>query len=178
MCTYGNSLHQPEYKLLKDTFGKGYDKSDILEVISKNLFVSSQENYINLRQFLPHMIHQTYYLIQKILIQRKKLFIFDDVMMNKNQDITRNFYSRGRHNYCSCICIAQNYHKLPRQTIKTNCNSLILFEIPIKDLKHIYDDIVSNDMCWDELNNFCKGVFRIPYSFIAITKDVDVLNGK
>ena len=59
-----------------------------------------------------------------------------------------------------------------------NCNSLILFEIPIKDLKHIYDDIVSNDMCWDVFNNFCKGVFRIPYSFIAISKDVDMLNGE
>ena len=33
MCIYGNSLHQPEYKLLKDTFGKGYDKSDILEFL-------------------------------------------------------------------------------------------------------------------------------------------------
>ena len=59
-----------------------------------------------------------------------------------------------------------------------NCNSLILFEISKKYLKHIYDDIVSNDMCWREFNNFCKEVYRIPYSFIAINKDVDVLNGK
>ena len=75
---YGNSLHQPEYKLLKEAFCKGYDKTDILnflqiiEGISKKLFVSSQENRINLRKFPPHMIHQTYYLIQKISIQRKK----------------------------------------------------------------------------------------------------------
>ena len=33
-------------------------------------------------------------------------------------------------------------------------------------------------MCWREFNNFCKEVYRIPYSFIAINKDVDVLNGK
>ena len=38
--------------------------------------------------------------------------------------------------------------------------------------------IVSNDMCWDEFNNFCKGVFRNPYSFIAINKNVDMLNDK
>ena len=95
-------------------------------------------------------------------------------MTNKNKDIIEKFCTRGRHNNCSCIYISQNYHKLPRQTIRTNCNSLILFEIPIKELKHIYDDIVSNDMCWDEFNHFCKGVFRIPYSFIAINKDVDI----
>ena len=29
LCIYGNSLHQPEYKLLKEAFGKSYDKSDI-----------------------------------------------------------------------------------------------------------------------------------------------------
>ena len=84
-------------------------------------------------------------------------------MTNKNQDSIGNFCTRGRHNNCSCFYISQNYHKLPRQTLRTNCNSLILFEIPKKDLKHIYDDIVSNDMCRDEFNNFCKGVCRIPY---------------
>ena len=70
-------------------------------------------------------------------------------MTNKNQDITGNFYTRGRHSNYSCMHISQNYHKLPRQRIRTNCNSLILFEIPKNYLKHIYDDIVSNDMCWD-----------------------------
>ena len=96
-------------------------------------------------------------------------------MINKNQDIIGNLYTRGKHNNRWCIYISQNYHKLPRQTIRTNCNSFILFEIPKKDSKHIYDDIVSNDMRWDEFNNFCKGEFRIPCSFIAINKDVDVV---
>ena len=70
-------------------------------------------------------------------IYSKKIFkiIFDDVMTNKNQDIIGTFYSRGRHNNCSCIYISQNYHKLSRQTIRTNCNSLILFEIPKKRIE-------------------------------------------
>ena len=77
LCIYGNSLHQPEYKLLKEAFLTKAMINQILKIsceivkgILKNLFVSSQKNRINLRQFLPHMIHQTYYLIQKILILR------------------------------------------------------------------------------------------------------------
>ena len=36
LCIYGNSLHQPEYKLLKDAFGKGYEKSDILNFLQNS----------------------------------------------------------------------------------------------------------------------------------------------
>ena len=61
--------------------------------------------------------------------KRKSLFIFDDIMTEKNQDPASNFYTRGRHNNCSCIYISQNYHKLPRQTIRTNSNFLILFRV-------------------------------------------------
>ena len=67
-------------------------------------------------------------------------------MTEKNQDAAANFYTRGRHNNSSCIYISQKYHKLPRQTIRTNSNFLILFNIPKKDLQHIYQDLVSNDM--------------------------------
>ena len=35
LCIYGNSLNHPEYKLLKNAFGKGYDKSDIKNFPSK-----------------------------------------------------------------------------------------------------------------------------------------------
>ena len=73
--------------------------------------------------------------------KRKSLFIFDDIMTEKNQDPASNFYTRGRHNNCSCIYISQNYHKLPRQTIRTNSNFLILFSIPKKDLRHIYETL-------------------------------------
>ena len=181
---YGNFLHQPQYKLLKDAFGKGYDKSDI-----KNFLQNCKGVIEKCICELPRKSHKpktlfTSYVSSDILPDpkdinsKKKIIIFEDVMTNKNQDIIGNFYTRVRQNNCPCIYIFQNYHKLPRQTIRTNCTSLILFEICIKDLKHIYTDIVSNDMCWNEFNIFCKGVFKIPYSFIAINKNVDVLNGK
>ena len=110
--------------------------------------------------------------------KRKSLFIFDDIMTEKNQDPASNFYTRGRHNNCSCIYISQNYHKLPRQTIRTNSNLLILFSIPKKDLRHIYEDIISNDMPWDEFFSFCQDVFNTKYSFVSINKDATIDEGK
>ena len=151
---YSNSLHQPEYKLMKIAFRKGYDKP----VINSRMFDSSQI-IPDPRDFNP---------------KRKSLFIFDDIMTEKNQDPASNFYTRGRHNNCSCIYISQNYHKLPRQTIRTNSNLLILFSIPKKDLRHIYEDIISNDMPWDEFNSFCKDVFNTKYSFVSIKKDATI----
>ena len=71
MYMYRNYLHQPKHELLKDAFGKGYDKSDILNFLQNvkgilnNLFVSSQENLIALKQLLPHMIHRIFSLSRR-----------------------------------------------------------------------------------------------------------------
>ena len=153
---YSNSLHQPEYKLMKIAFRKGYDKGDI-----RNFLANSNEDIDKFLKTLPQkfykpVINSRMFDSSEIIPdprdfnpKRKSLFIFDDIMTEKNQDPASNFYTRGRHNNCSCIYISQNYHKLPRQTIRTNSNLLILFRIPKKDLRHIYEDI-------EESNNQCK----------------------
>ena len=182
---YSNSLHQPEYKLMKIAFRKGYDKGDI-----RNFLANSNEDIDKFLKTLPQkfympVINSRMFDSSEIIPdprdfnpKRKSLFIFDDIMTEKNQDPASNFYTRGRHNNCSCIYISQNYHKLHRQTIRTNSNLLILFSIPEKDLRHIYEDIMSNDMPWDEFNSFCKDVFNTKYSFVSINKDATIDEGK
>ena len=100
-------------------------------MISKNLFGSSQENHMKLKQFFISYDSSDIFPDPKNINSKKKnLIIFDDPMTNKNQDITGNFYTRGGHNNCLWIYVSQNYHRIRRQTMRTNCNSLILFEIP------------------------------------------------
>ena len=84
-----------------------------------------------------------------VLRDHKNLFIFDDILLEK-QTTPEKFYTRGRHNNIDTIYIAQNFHILPRQTIRANHNLLILFKQPIKDLRHIYDDLVSKYMNFQE----------------------------
>ena len=125
---------------MKIAFHKGYDKGDI-----RNFLANSNEDIDKFLKTLPQkfykpVINSRMFDSSEIipdprdfnLKKRKSLFIFDDIMTEKNQDPASNFYTRGRHNNCSCIYISQNYHKLPRQTIRTNSNFLILFSIPKK----------------------------------------------
>ena len=170
---------------MKIAFRKGYDKGDI-----RNFLANSNEDIDKFLKTLPQkfykpVINSRMFDSSEIIPdprdfnpKRKSLFIFDDIMTEKNQDPASNFYTRGRHNNCSCIYISQNYHKLPRQTIRTNSNLLILFSIPKKDLRHIYEDIISNDMPWDEFNSFCQDVFNTKYSFVSINKDATIDEGK
>ena len=177
---YSKSLHQPEYKVLIKCFELGYSKCDILNIFRKeniDTFINSlkkkKEQRITINQFDdyseipdPTEIDNT----------EHNLFVFDDVMTDVNKNKTEDYYTRGRHNNISSIYISQNYFKLPRQTIRSNTNVLILFNLSIKDLRHIYDDHCSNDMEWYEFNKLFTD--KPPFSYVVINNEFPASSGK
>lgn len=181
---FTKSSHQPEYKILNAGFKKGYSKLDII-----NFF---KESNCNVDEFIKNLPQRKKPIINAIFYddfnpipdpseidcKKKSLFVFDDVMLEKNQSKVEDFYTRGRHNNCSSIYISQNYYKLPRQTIRTNANVLILFSQSTKDLQHIYSDYVSKDMSWEEFKNYADSVFSVEHSFLVINKEHNIFNGK
>ena len=50
---YSNSLHQPEYKLMKIAFRKGYDKGDI-----RNFLANSNEDIDKFLKTLPQKFYK------------------------------------------------------------------------------------------------------------------------
>ena len=64
----------------------------------------------------------------------------------KNKNTCESYYVRGRHSNEYCFYLAQNYFKLPRQTIRDNVNFICLFPQDLKNLNHIFDDHVGSDM--------------------------------
>ena len=52
---------------------------------------------------------------------QKNLLLLDDCFLGK-QNKAEAYYTRGRHNNCDAIYIAQNYSRLPRHTIRENSN--------------------------------------------------------
>ena len=48
---------------------------------------------------------------------KKNLMVFDDLLLEK-QITCKSYYVRGRHSNVDCFYLAQNYFKLPRQTIR------------------------------------------------------------
>lgn len=186
LMVFGKSLHQPEYKLLKSGFEKHYTKEDILnfftlgkgdvDCFTKNLIMNKKKcNSVNVQYFEDSdMIPDP----KDINPRMKSVIIFDDVMTDSKQSKAEDFYTRGRHNNCSCIYISQNYHKLPRQTIRCNSNLLILFSLPKKDLQQIHNDFISQDMDWEEFNQFCDNVFKRQHSYIIINKALAADEGR
>jgi len=109
--------------------------------------------------------------------QKKNLMIFDDLLLEK-QNKCEIYYTRGRHGNVDCFYLAQNYFKLPRQTIRGNTNFICLFPQDWKNINHIYSDHVSTDMPIEEFKKLCKTAWEQPYGFVVIDLTSKKYNGK
>ena len=59
--------------------------------------------------------------------KKRNLMVYDDLLLEK-QNTCESYYITGRHsNVDYCLYLAQNYFKLPRQTIRENANFICLF---------------------------------------------------
>ena len=87
----------------------------------------------------------------------KNLMIFDDLLLEK-QNKCKCYYVRGRHSNVDCFYLSQNYFKLPRQTITENTNFICLFPQDLKNINHIYNDHVGEDMSKESLEDFVVSV--------------------
>ena len=70
--------------------------------------------------------------------QKKNLMVFD-VLLEK-QKTGESYYVRGRHSNVNCFYLAQNYFKLPRQTIRENANFTFRFPQAVMNLNRIFED--------------------------------------
>ena len=68
----------------------------------------------------------------------------------------------------NCFYLSQNYFKLPRQTIRENANFICLFPHDLKNINHIYNDRVGEDMSKEEFRKFCRTCWEKPHSFAVI----------
>ena len=66
----------------------------------------------------------------------KNVMIFDDLLHEK-QNKCESYYVRGRHSNVDCFYLAQNYFKLPRQTIRENTNFICLFPQDLEIMRHV-----------------------------------------
>ena len=109
--------------------------------------------------------------------QKKNLMVFDDLLLEK-QITCESYYVRGRHSNVDCFYLAQNYFKLPRQTIRENANFIWLFLQDLKNLNHIFDDHVGSDMTKEEFRQLCKTAGEKQHGFVIIDLSSKKHDGK
>ena len=101
----------------------------------------------------------------------ENLMIFDDLLLEK-QNKCECYYIRGRHSNVDCFYLLQNYFKLPRES----ANFICLFPQDLKNINHIYNDHVGEDMSKEEFRKLRHECWEKPYGFavIDVTSKKDV----
>ena len=85
---------------------------------------------------------------------QKNLLLLDDCFLGK-QNKDEAYYTRGKHNNCDTIYIAQNYFRQTRHTVRENSNFIIMFPQEVKNLTHIHADHCASDISLSEFKTFC-----------------------
>ena len=65
------------------------------------------------------------------------IVIFDDMLGAKSSSQIDEFFTRGRHEDLDVYYISQSYFALPRQSIRNNCDRLILFKQTLRDVQSV-----------------------------------------
>src|SRR6218665_747630 len=115
--------------------------------------------------------------LRDLYSEKKNLMSFDDLQLEK-QTNCETYYIKGRHSNVDCFYLAQNYFKLPRQTIRENANFICLFPQDLKNINHIYNDHVGTDMPTEEFRKLCETAWRRPRGFLVINQTSKRNNGK
>ena len=97
---FGNSLHQPEYELIKKGFENRLRKDKILYMLKNKKNSKAIENYNSIRNGDI----------------TAGLLILDDCYLGK-QSKAQSYYTKGRHGNCDWLYISQNYFALPWNSV-------------------------------------------------------------
>ena len=100
--------------------------------------------------------------------EKKSLMVFDDLLILQKQNKCESWYVRGRHSNVDCFYLTQIYLKIPCQTIRENANFICMFPQDLKNLIHIFDDLVGSDMTKEEFRQLCKVAWEKQHGFVII----------
>jgi hypothetical protein len=190
----GNSLDQPKYQIIKKAFETGLSKSHIRELFRKNNEKNMSMKFnecikliegFGLKNKLEQCINVEFYdSDEEIPDPRdlnkslKTIVVFDDTMNNRQQNIQKAYFTRGRHSNCSVFYLAQSYFELDRKSIRLNTNLLILFKLDNQDVRNIYRDKISRDLTFEEFNTICLKTWQKNFSYLLIDFGKSVENGR
>ena len=162
-------MFQPEYHTLKKAFEEKLHKEVITRLLEyQNEIMDLGISHISVVEEIPKKIRDKSDVVSNLYqsaedvpdpreLNSEKMnpMVFDDLLLEK-QNIWESYYSEKDTANVACYYLAQNYFKLPRQTIKENANFICLFPQDMKNLNHIFEDHVGSDMTKAEFWQLCS----------------------
>ena len=147
----------------------------LLYLLSRRWRKILETNLILIAIFIDRL--KMFPILENYVLRNKNLMVFDDLLLEK-QNTWESYYVRGIHSNVDCFYLAQNYFKLPRQTIRENANFICLFPQDLKNLNHIFDDHVGSDMTKEEFRQSCKTSWEKQHGFVIIDLSSTKHDGK
>jgi len=183
LSVFGKSLFQPQYRILKKGFKEQLPKrvimnlfenqNEIQEQISLSVLIEelAKDQRSRSKQHIECSFYESADDVpdpKELSPEQKKLMIFDDHLLLQKSNKCEAYYVRRRHSNCDCLYLSQNYFKLPRQTIRENANFFCLFPQDQKNIDHIFNDDVSQDMTKEQFKKLCKHAWSKPHNLVVI----------
>ena len=150
--------------------GKTYLMLKILSRISdRDIYIitkSPPEQYSNSKNKIKEIGDE----IKPLNEYENGIIVFDDILGSSNSRFIDQFFIRGRHNNLDIYYLSQSYFDLPKRTIRNNSNKIILFNQTLKDIEHIYRDVASYDMDYNEFKELCRKSWEDDYNYLCIDR--------
>lgn len=155
----------------------------------KNVYIYSrslyQPKYVYLKRVLSRINGIGYYtfpcndvVIPPEKIKSHSIFIFDDVICDKQKNI-QSYFCMGRHKNVDCFYLSQSYTHIPKHLIRENANLIILFKQDQMSLKHVYNDhCIAADMSFERFIHMCNNCWKKKHDFLVIDTESDLNKGR
>ena len=183
LLVFGNSLHQKEYKVMKQGFDMKLSKHQIANLLKNQEHMDPMDALNNYKgEALGDISAEFYENCDEIPdpksldSTKKNLLILDDCFLGK-QSKAAAYYTRGRHSSCDTWFISQNYFALPRKSVRENSNIIILYPQNSKSVLHIYQDHCT-DLPFEEFKSLCNYIWTNEFNFLTIDLTSSLMNGK
>ena len=180
---FRTSLEQLKYRIIIKSFQSNLTKEDIIKIFYHQNYIKREkvDVFEHIEEAAKDVVNSDHevetFIFEKsddvrdprtLDKQKNNLMIFDDLMMETNQNMCESYYTRRRHNNCDCFYLAQNYAEIPRHAIRVNCNFIIAFPQDDNDKRSIWKSFASTHMDFDEFKHFCNHVWKENYNFVTI----------
>jgi len=143
---YSKTLNQPKYVFLKE----------VLNGLPIGFYAfNDSKDFVPLDQVKP-----------------RSVIIIDDLMCSNDQDLIKEYFSQGRHANIDIFFLIQSYVHIDKHCIREQANLLILFKMDDINLKHIYEEHISNDVSWQKFKTICNKCWNYKqFGFLSFFKN-------
>ena len=84
----------------------------------------------------------------------------------RNSSQIDEFYMRAPHESLKVYYFSQSYSGLPRQSVRNNCDRLILFKQTLRVVQSMYYDIGAYDMLYSEYKEMCHKAWGERFNYL------------